>query len=233
MNLTQASIELRGAARIVPTALSLALIGGACTSALAFRQQVAVPQAQTTTTQPAAVVIGVPRTATGQPEQSFKVDIADASGPNPVIKVLTPPFVDAAQPQSGPGLHVSGNVIAGNRITFVAPVYPPDAKAAKLSGTVVLHAVIGKDGTIRELTVLSGPNQFRESALSAVKQWTYRPYLLNGNPVEVDTNITVNYALDPSPAPEPSPEPNSSASNSQSSAMPNQVMHIGGDVKPP
>jgi len=159
MNLTQASIELRGAARIVPTALSLALIGGACTSALAFRQQVAVPQAQTTTTQPAAVVIGVPRTATGQPEQSFKVDIADASGPNPVIKVLTPPFVDAAQPNPDPACTSPVTSLPA----IASPCRPglsPRCQAAKLSGTVVLHAVIGKDGTIRELTVLSGPNQF-------------------------------------------------------------------------
>ena len=176
MNLTHNSLELRGAARFATTALSLLLIGGACTSALAFRLQVAAPPTQTTTA-------------------PSSVDIADASGPTPVVNVLTPPIAGTAQPQSAPGLHVSGDVVAGNRITFVEPVYPPEAKAAKLSGIVVLRAIIGKDGTIKELTVLSGPDPFRESALSAVRQWTYRPFLLNGNPVEVDTTITVNYAL--------------------------------------
>lgn len=260
MNLTHHSIELRGAARLVPAALSIALIAGACTSALAFRQQVAAPQTTTppptvnlavptsdlghvipsakvyvppSGTAPSTVMLAIPRPTSGQPAQSFKADIADASGPNPVVKALTPPYAEAAQSASAPGLHVSGSVIAGSRITFVEPVYPPDAKAAKLNGTVVLHAIIGKDGTIKELSVLSGPDQFRESALTAVKQWVYRPYLLNGNPVEVDTTITINYALSPEPSPDPSPSPNPSASNSQSSAMPDQVMHIGGNVKPP
>jgi TonB family protein len=151
MNLTHHSKELRGAARLATAALSLLLIGVACTSALAFRMQVAAPAAQTATPAP-----------TPQPE-----------------KVL----------------RIGARVINGNRLTFVAPVYPPDAKAARLNGTVVLHALIGKDGLIKELAVVSGPDEFRESALDAVKRWTYRPYLLNGDPTEVDTTITVNYAL--------------------------------------
>jgi TonB family protein len=151
MNLTHHSMELRGAARLATAALSLLLIGGACTSALAFRMQVDAPSAQ----------IAAPAPTT-QPE-----------------KVL----------------RVGASVINGNRLTFVAPVYPPDAKAARLSGTVVLHALIGKDGVIKELAVFSGPQKFRESAIEAVKQWTYKPYLLNGNPTAVDTTITVNYAL--------------------------------------
>jgi TonB family protein len=151
MNLTHKPMELRGAARLATTALSLLLIGGACTSALAFRLEVAVPSTQ-------------------------------APAPAPT-------------PQPNKMIRVGAGVIAGNRLTFVAPVYPPDAKAAKLSGTVVLHALIGKDGMIKELAVASGPEEFRESALDAVKQWTYKPYLLNGNPTQVETTITVNFAL--------------------------------------
>jgi TonB family protein len=107
------------------------------------------------------------------------------SGPNP-RQALAP-----AQPIP----HVSGGVIAGSRISFVNPVYPPDAKAAKLSGTVILHAVIGKDGTIEQLTVVSGPEVFQQSALQAVHHWTYKPFLLQGEPTEVDTTITVNYSM--------------------------------------
>jgi TonB family protein len=94
-----------------------------------------------------------------------------------------------------PTPHISGGVIAANRLSNVSPVYPPDAKAAKLSGTVVLHAIIGKDGTIQSLTVLSGPEIFQKSALDAVRQWTYKPYMLNGEPTAVDTTITINYQL--------------------------------------
>jgi TonB family protein len=210
MNLTHNSMELRGAARLAITALSLVLIGGACTSALAFRMQVAEPATQTPTppTRTATanptpnptpapvspVVIGVPRSA--QPPQSFQVDIADASSPNPVIKVLTPPFVEPTQTESGQVPHIVAGVMAGNRTTFVAPVYPEDAKKAKLSGTVVLRAIIGKNGKMQSLQVLSSTNPtFNNSALEAVQHWTYRPYLLNGNPTAVDTTITVNYAL--------------------------------------
>ena len=102
----------------------------------------------------------------------------------------------AAQPERV--IHIAGGVIAGERLTFVEPVYPPDAKAAKLSGAVVLHAIIGKDGKIESLTVASSTNPvFDSSAIGGVKQWTYKPYLLNGDPTEVDTTITVNYSLNP------------------------------------
>jgi outer membrane biosynthesis protein TonB len=59
----------------------------------------------------------------------------------------------------------------------------------------VLHAIIGKDGKIRSLKVVSGPDELAHSALDVVRQWTYKPYLLNGNPTEVETTITVNYSL--------------------------------------
>jgi TonB family protein len=276
MNLTHHPIQLRGAARLVPTALSFALIGAACTSALAFRQQVAAPQTQTTTaptavnidtppgdqgapstvnlavprsdlknapsvvnigpaptgTAPSTVTFSFPRPTVGQPTPSSKVDIADASTPNPVVNIGAPVVMEPTQADAGRTLRISPGVIAGQRITFAEPVYPEDAKKAKLSGTVVLHAIIDKDGSIKTLEVLSSTNpMFNNSALEAVHKWTYKPYLLNGDPTAVDTTITVNYALTPSPTPEPSPAPNPSASNLQSSA--NQLMHVGGDVKPP
>ena len=75
----------------------------------------------------------------------------------------------------------------------VAPLYPAEAKAAGIGGTVVLRAIIGKDGIIRDLTVVSGPDMFRDAALRAVKQWTYKPYKHWGHAVEVDTTIQVNF----------------------------------------
>lgn len=94
-----------------------------------------------------------------------------------------------------PSIRVPAGVMAGNLKSKVNPVYPPEAKAAGISGSVVLKAVIGKDGTIQDLKVISGPDELQQSALDAVKQWTYQPYLLNGQPTEVDTIITVNYSL--------------------------------------
>jgi periplasmic protein TonB len=69
------------------------------------------------------------------------------------------------------------------------------AKMARISGTVVLQAVIGKDGSIQNLKAVSGHPMLIQSALDAVRQWKYRPTYLNGQPVEVDTQITVNFVL--------------------------------------
>jgi protein TonB len=78
----------------------------------------------------------------------------------------------------------------------VQPQYPPIAKIAHASGTVVLRAIISKTGTIQQLSVASSTNHmFDESAIDAVKQWRYKPYILNNEPTEVDTTITVNFAL--------------------------------------
>jgi protein TonB len=87
-------------------------------------------------------------------------------------------------------------VIQGLRIKDVTPTYPPLARAARVQGSVVLAALIGKDGAIQNLRVISAASPLLiQSALDAVKQWRYRPYLLNGEPVEVDTTITVNFTL--------------------------------------
>jgi len=75
------------------------------------------------------------------------------------------------------------------------PMYPPIAKAARVSGTVVLQATISKTGTIENLRVISGPAMLQQSAMEAVKSWRYRPYLLNNEPVEVETTVNVVYSL--------------------------------------
>ncbi len=81
----------------------------------------------------------------------------------------------------------------GLKISGANPVYPPIARAAHVSGAVVLHAIISKTGQISNLTVVSGPEMLRASAVDAVQNWRYKPYLLNGEPTEVDTQITVNF----------------------------------------
>jgi protein TonB len=80
-------------------------------------------------------------------------------------------------------------------IQKTTPVYPPIAKAARVSGTVVLQATISKTGTIEGLHVVSGPAMLQQSAMDAVKTWRYRPYLLNGEPVEVETTVNVIFTL--------------------------------------
>lgn len=92
-------------------------------------------------------------------------------------------------------VRVSQGVTAGLVIKRVNPTYPPLARTARVQGSVVLAAVIGKDGSIQNLHVLSGHPLLTQAALEAVKQWRYKPYILNGEPVEVDTQVTVNFTL--------------------------------------
>lgn len=80
-------------------------------------------------------------------------------------------------------------------IRKVTPTYPPIAIQARVQGAVVLHAIIGRDGSVQQLQVVTGPALLTRAAVQAVQQWHYRPYLLNGEPVEVETQITVNFAL--------------------------------------
>lgn len=77
----------------------------------------------------------------------------------------------------------------------VMPNYPPLAKAAHVQGVIHLQAIIAADGTVQELTVLSGPALLQQAAIDAVRQWVYQPTLLNGQPVSVETTIDVNFTL--------------------------------------
>ena len=90
---------------------------------------------------------------------------------------------------------IGGNVQQARLVRQPKPVYPPLAKQARISGVVHLAAVISKDGTIQDLKVISGHPLLIPSALEAVKQWVYQPTLLNGEPVEVSTQIDVNFTL--------------------------------------
>jgi protein TonB len=83
----------------------------------------------------------------------------------------------------------------GNLIRRVQPEYPALAKQARIHGTVVLRAVIDREGIIQDLQVISGHPLLVQAALNAVRQWRYRPYYLNDQPVEVETQVTVNFSL--------------------------------------
>jgi TonB family protein len=92
-------------------------------------------------------------------------------------------------------VRVSNNVMQGLIVTKVPPQYPEKARKKRIQGTVVMHAVISKAGDIKTVELVSGHPLLAPPAIEAVKQWKYRPYLLNGNPVEVDTEIVVNFTL--------------------------------------
>jgi len=92
-------------------------------------------------------------------------------------------------------IRVGGNVQSANLLSGRPPVYPPLAKQARIQGVVKLDAVIGKEGNIQQLTVSSGHPLLVPAAMEAVREWVYRPTLLNGNPVEVITQIDVNFTL--------------------------------------
>jgi TonB family protein len=92
-------------------------------------------------------------------------------------------------------VRVAQGVTTGLLIRRVQPVYPPEARLAGVEGTVVLQATISKEGRITDLKVISGPKELTQAAVGAVQQWRYRPYLLMGDPVEVETTVQVNFQL--------------------------------------
>ena len=107
-----------------------------------------------------------------------------SSTPVAVPKIATPTRV-----------RVSSGVSSGLLIRKVSPNYPPLARQARIQGTVVLQAQISKDGSIQNLQLISGHPMLAPAAIEAVKQWKYKPYLLNGEPVEVETQVQVNFTL--------------------------------------
>ncbi len=110
------------------------------------------------------------------------------------VPPYTPPAVVKPQQPSGP-IRVSEGVQMAKLINRVIPVYPPLAKSARISGVVHLVGIIAKDGTIRDLKVISGHPLLTKAALDAVSQWIYKPTLLSNEPVEVIAPIDVNFTL--------------------------------------
>ncbi|HEV2697990.1 MAG TPA: energy transducer TonB [Terriglobales bacterium] len=113
-------------------------------------------------------------------------------GAGPAVAAPPPPPPAPKQTQR---IKLGGQVVAAKLVAQSQPVYPPLARQARIQGNVVLHAIIDKDGRVGELQVISGHPLLVQSALEAVKNWRYQPTQLNGDPVEVDTTITVSFVL--------------------------------------
>jgi len=128
------------------------------------------------------VVGGVPG---GVPGGQMGGVLGGILGNAPVVpKVATPQRV-----------RVSQGVTQGLLIRKIQPTYPPLARQARIQGSVLLQAEISREGTIENLRLISGHPMLAPAAIEAVKQWRYKPYILNGEPVEVETQITVNFTL--------------------------------------
>lgn len=112
--------------------------------------------------------------------------VADAIGN--AFHSNTPAHVVADKPTH---MRISGPISEGLLLRKTVPVYPPIAIAAHVEGTVVLAATISRDGRIENLQVLSGPAMLRQAAIDAVRTWQYRPFLLSGEPIEVETTVNV------------------------------------------
>jgi protein TonB len=143
------------------------------------------------------VVGGVPGGTAGGTAGGVLGSILD-SAPRAVAVLPPPPPAPKKEEKKEVAptrLRVGGNVQAGLILHKIAPIYPQLAKQARIQGTVVLSAMISKEGAIENLLVESGNPLLTQAALDAVKQWTYRPYLLNGEPVAVSTEIEVIFRL--------------------------------------
>jgi protein TonB len=123
--------------------------------------------------------LGIPSTGPGLPSSLIE-------GTHPVMPVAIATPVRVIRTSS---------ILEGNLIRRVQPVYPPIARTARIQGPVILVAIISKAGTIENLRALSGHPMLVPAAVDAVSQWRYRPYILNNEPIEVETQITVNFLL--------------------------------------
>ncbi len=124
-------------------------------------------------------------------DEHLSVRTQSAEGGGVAIVILAP----GAQPPAPQRIKVGGNVQAAMVVTKVTPVYPDVAKSAGVQGVVHLAVIIAKDGTIQEIHALDGPALLIRAAMDAVKQWVYRPTLLNGQPVQVETTVDINFTL--------------------------------------
>jgi protein TonB len=132
------------------------------------------------------------------PEIGFSGTNTGPIGTGPTIPGLAPGGelpVPPPAPRSIGHTFRTSSMLQGSLLHQVQPSYPPLAKTARIQGPVVLEAVISKAGAIENLRVISGPPMLVKAALDAVSEWRYRPYILNNEPVEVETRITVNFTL--------------------------------------
>ena len=132
------------------------------------------------------------------PEEPAEGPASTAPGVN-LLNMAPAPAQRVSQPVAAPSVPqrvpVTSTIEAAKLISRVQPAYPPLALQARIQGNVVLHAIISKEGAVSELQVLSGHPLLVNAALEAVRQWRYSPTLLSGQPVEVETTITVSFVL--------------------------------------
>ncbi len=133
------------------------------------------------------LVGGVPGGVVGGIPGGVLSEVLRSTGSTPVLATTPAPTPKRVR--------VPARVAEANLVYDVAPKYPPEAGEARIEGTVVLLALIGKDGTVEDVRVERGLPVLAQAAIEAVKKWRYRPYLLNGEPVEINSQITINFTL--------------------------------------
>ena len=136
----------------------------------------------------AGVVGGVPGGVLGGSPGGVLNQVLNTANSAPVL-------AKTAEPIPVKRVRLASRVVEANLIHDVPPQYPPAAGRARVEGRVVLMAVIGKDGSVEDVRVESGLPILAQAAIDAVKQWRYKPYLIDGQPVEVDSRITINFNL--------------------------------------
>ena len=130
--------------------------------------------------------------ATGSNEVTLRIAVPGGIGAARMPAVYTGAYASGTPPAT---IRAAGNVQQSKLVSQSRPVYPAEAKQARIQGVVKLSAIIAKDGTVQHLEAISGHPLLIEAALDAVRQWVYQPTLLNGQPVEVQTDIDVNFTL--------------------------------------
>ena len=137
----------------------------------------------------------VSRTATAPTSTEMLDPVAPAAVAAPPVNVAALRAITEPARTAAPQPRVGGMVLPGVLLHSIPPRYPPLARSARVEGTVVFHAIIGRDGHIREADFVSGPEMLVQAARQSVMQWTYRPSMLDGAPIESTTQIEVRFKL--------------------------------------
>ena len=140
--------------------------------------------------------VDTPSADPGQVTPPYVSGVAGPGTPNDLLNTITGDHVRFI-PKPTPSAHKTriSVIMEGNLISRVQPKYPLIARQIGLQGTVIVRAIISRDGNIERAVPVSGPPLLAPAAIEAVNQWKYRPYYLNGEPIEVETQITVNFVL--------------------------------------
>jgi len=167
--------------------------------AVEFTAPTAIPEKIAVINEPPVPSLGFLPLAAGGTRNSLPLGLLDspALSGGPATPVLAPPPPVPPRPPSfkAEPIRQGGIVQAANLIHQVTPVYPPIAQRTRIQGVVVMEATVSKDGSVESLRIVSGHPLLSQAALDAVRQWRYRPTMLNGEPVEVITTITVTFYL--------------------------------------